>query len=115
VSQARFYFFAPAAARATAQAGVTWRLLAINNRDLGRAPTVYRDLDACVAAVRQLQEDIPMARVVTARTGRSAWGWRICVNDSLVAVSSRDYQRRIQSDYAGAVLLRLVPGARVPE
>ena len=96
----------------TTEAGpVGWRLLATNNRDLGRSSVTFPDQWACRDAVLLLQKHAPVLRVVTVRSGRSTWTWRLFDGDRIVAVASRDYQRRIQADQAAAVALDLIPRA----
>lgn len=92
---------------------VSWRLLATNNRDLGRAPSGYPDPGACRAAVRELQEGVGRAEPVTVRSGPSSWGWRLMIDDQVVAVASRVYQRRIQAEQAASVVLGLIPAAEL--
>ncbi|MFF5080407.1 hypothetical protein ACFY36_25425 [Actinoplanes sp. NPDC000266] len=95
---------------------IGWRLLAINNRDLGRAAAAFPDVRTCRAAVVWLQEHAAELRVLTVRTGPTSWGWRILAGGSAVAVSSRDYHRRIQAEQAAAIVLALIPGAEpVPD
>jgi hypothetical protein len=49
--------------------------------------------------------------VTLVRSGATAWRWRMLVGDTVVAVASRDYQRRIQAEQAAAVVLNLIPHA----
>ncbi len=92
---------------------VSWRLLATNNRDLGRAPVGYPDIGACRAAVRDLRESVGRAEPVMVRGGPSSWGWRLMIDDRVVAVASRLYQRRIQAEQAAGVVLGLIPAAEL--
>ena len=92
---------------------VSWRLLATNNRDLGRAPTTYPDPESCRAAVLRLQRNVADLRIVIVRTGPSTWSWRIVAGATVVALSSRDYQRRIQADQAATTALDLIPLAEL--
>jgi hypothetical protein len=92
---------------------VSWRLLATNNRDLGRAPGGYPDIEACRAAVRDLRDGVDRAVPVTVRGGPSSWGWRLMIDDRVVAVASRLYQRRIQAEQAVTVVLGLIPAAEL--
>jgi hypothetical protein len=92
---------------------MTWRLLATNNRDLGRAPASYPDAETCRAAVLWLQRNVTGLRIVIVRAGPSSWSWRILAGESVVAVSSRDYQRRIQADQAATTALDLIPTAEL--
>jgi hypothetical protein len=97
----------------TVRDGVGWRLLATNNRDLGRAFSTYPDLETCRAAVRQWQSRSEQLRVTIFRFGPTSWSWRIAAGDTTVVVSSRDYHRRIQASQAGAMALALFPTAEV--
>jgi hypothetical protein len=92
---------------------LSWRLLATNNRDLGRAPGGYPDAEACRAAIHDLQATVGRAEPITVRSGPSSWGWRLMVGDRVVAVASRLYQRRIQAEQAAGVVLDLIPTAEL--
>jgi uncharacterized protein YegP (UPF0339 family) len=92
---------------------VTWRLLATNNRDLGRGSEAYPSKDACWEAVRELQRGVAELATVLIRTGPSSWSWRIQAGNGTVAVASRHYQRRIQATQAAAVALELIPAAEL--
>lgn len=96
-----------------APAGVTWRLLSSNNRDLGRSAQAFAEVRTCQATVRRLQELVGEVTVVQVRAGRVDWSWRVRLDGVDVAVSSRTYQRRIQAESACAVFLGLVPAASV--
>jgi hypothetical protein len=93
--------------------GVTWRLLSSNNRDLGRSAQVFPDVRSCQVMVRRLQLAIGEATVVQLRAGRVDWSWRVRLDGTDIALSSRTYQRRIQAESACTVFLALVPGAAV--
>ncbi|RZS89857.1 hypothetical protein EV189_1633 [Motilibacter rhizosphaerae] len=90
---ARFHFFTR---RATAT-GVEWRLVMGNNRELGRASAPYTDLAACTDAVRRLQTGLPhlAASLVAGTPGRWSWNLRDEA-DGVLAVSGRDYCRRVE-------------------
>src|SRR5690349_21393425 len=92
---------------------MTWRLLATNNRDLARASTPFPDADSCRTAVRWLQLNVADLRIAIVRAGPSSWSWRILAGETVVAVSSRDYQRRIQADQAAMTSLDLIPAAEL--
>jgi hypothetical protein len=97
-----------------AEAGtLSWRLLATNNRDLGRAPVGYPDAEACRVAIRELQAMVARAEPITVRSGPSSWGWRLMIGDRVVVVASRLYQRRIQAEQAAGVVLDLIPTAEL--
>lgn len=96
-----------------ADAPVSWRLLATNNRDLGRAANTYPDPAACRAAVLRLQQQAADLRSAIVRAGPSSWRWQITEGRAVVAVSSRDYQRRIQAEQAATIVLTLIPAAEL--
>jgi hypothetical protein len=93
--------------------GATWRLLSNNNRDLGHAVDVFKDIDLCGAAVEFLRQHAEQAVPASLRSGRADWSWRVQIGQAAVAVSSRRYQRRVQAEYACGVFLGLVAGAGV--
>jgi hypothetical protein len=112
LAAARFRILQHRVADDSADVGaLSWRLLATNNRDLGRAPGGYPDAEACRAAILQLQATVAEAEPVTIRSGPSSWGWRLMIGDRVVAVASRAYQRRIQAEQAASVVLDLIPAA----
>lgn len=114
MTAARFRILQHRAADEFAEVGpVSWRLLATNNRDLGRASVTFPDSRACREDVLWLQHHSDLLRVVTVRSGPSSWSWRILAGERVVAVASRDYQRRIQADQAAGVVLGLIPGAEL--
>jgi len=88
---------------------LTWRLLATNNRDLARAPIAFPDADSCRADVDWLQHNVTQLRIAIVRAGPTSWSWRILAGEVVVAVSSRDYQCRIQADQAATIALDLIP------
>jgi hypothetical protein len=90
---------------------ITWRLLATNNRDLGRGSDAYPSREALREALLALQRGAAGLEAVLTRTGPSSWGWRILAGDVTIAVASRNYQRRIQATQAAAVALQLIPQA----
>lgn len=92
---------------------VTWRLLATNNRDLGRGSEAYPNREACWDAVLKLQRGAAGLEAVLVRTGPSSWSWRLLAGDGAVAVASRHYQRRIQATQAATVALELIPVAEL--
>ncbi len=114
---ARFQFYEAksrgVASGTAAGAGVTWRLLSGNNRDLGRAAAVYPDVLSCLGAVQQMRQLLAVAVAVVSRGAGSAWTWRMQADCHELAVSSRSYQRRVQTEYAFAVFVSLVPDAEV--
>jgi hypothetical protein len=111
VASARFELYQVPANGETA--GVGWRLLSSNNRDLGRSVLTFPDMRSCQLVVRRLQLMIDKVAVVQLRAGRVDWSWRVRLDGVDVAVSSRTYQRRIQAESASAVFLGLAPDAAI--
>ena len=96
-------------------APVRWRLLGANNRELGRGPGPFPDLESCQAAVREL-----VARVAAATPGivgdaghTGGWSWRLDLSGRAVAVSWRTYLRHRECAYSLAHFVDAVPHAVV--
>jgi hypothetical protein len=121
VAAARFELYArprrtPGASGTPVPLVITWRLLSGNNRDLGRAAAPYPDAASCLAAVRDLQHSLAASVAsVASPDGRARWTWRISVDARDVAVSSRQYQRRVQAEAACASFVALAAEASVTE
>jgi hypothetical protein len=104
VSAARFGFLPT---RTSDRVG--WRLLTTNNRDLGRSSTVYPDHEAARLAAQWVQEHVAEMRITLVRSSSIGWRWRMLAGDTVVAVASRDYHRRLQAERSAAVMLTLLP------
>jgi hypothetical protein len=89
-----------------------WRLLGANNRELGRSAKVYRDLDSCREAVRELRDKLAGAESLIALSETTGlWTWRLNVEGRWVAVAGRSYQRRRECAYNLAQFLAAAPAA----
>jgi hypothetical protein len=122
VAAARFELYVPARPAGAARgrersaAPVTWRLLAGNNRDLGRAAGTFPDVASCHAALLRLRTALVEPAVsVTSPDGRTRWRWRIGAGPESAAVASRVYQRRVQAEAACAAFVSLAAHAPVAE
>ncbi|MEV4411747.1 hypothetical protein [Catellatospora sp. NPDC049609] len=104
---ARFEFYE------RASAGVTWRLLSSNNRDLGRSDNGFPDVEACLRAVDEVRAAVAEVEPMIHRVSRLAWAWRLEAAPGSVAVASRAYQRRVQAQTACDLFLRLAAAAPV--
>jgi hypothetical protein len=94
---------------------VGWRLLGGNNRELGRSPVWYPDVDACREAVRSLKREIggvTSAITAAARPG-GAWSWRLAVSGTPVAVAGRPYHRQRECAYNLNHFVAAVPYASI--
>jgi hypothetical protein len=75
-----------------------WRLVAANNRPLGRGPVNEASLDLCSAAAAELRRqlsDVETTVVTDPRLG--VWTWRVTLRGELMAVSVHPYLRRVES------------------
>jgi hypothetical protein len=96
---------------------VTWRLLGANNRELGRSPAWYPDLDSCREAVRVLKREIGAVTPAIASAGVSAgaWSWRLAVGGRPVAVAGRPYHRHRECAYNLSHFVAAVPTALISD
>jgi hypothetical protein len=96
---------------------VAWRLLGANNRELGRSPLWYPDLDSCREAVRLLKRDIDgVTSAITAVTlPGGAWSWRMAVSGRPVAVAGRPYHRHRECAYNLSHFVAAVPTAQIAD
>jgi hypothetical protein len=95
--------------------GVTWRLLSTNNRDLGHSAVVFPDVKSCAVALGHLRERLAGAAVLMSPVGRASWTWKMVIDGTSVAVSSRAYSRRVHCEHAYAVFFGSVAEAVVTE
>jgi hypothetical protein len=76
---------------------LTWRVIAANNRPLGRSATTFDDYIDCVAATNEVRAHA--AELKTALTfdhAAATWRWSAELNGAIVAASVRDYLRRVE-------------------
>ena len=93
-----------------------WRLIGANNRELGRSALSFASDQLARRAILQLKQGI--GRLVhhsttDPRTGR--WGWRIDLEESAVAVSSRWYERDHDGRIGAAKFVALVADAELTD
>ena len=93
-----------------------WRLIGANNRELGRSALSFVSYQLARRAILQLKQGI--GRLVhhsttDPRTGR--WGWRIDLEESAVAVSSRWYERDHDGRIGAAKFVALTADAELAE
>ena len=75
---------------------VVWRLLAANNRVLGRSATVFPSLEVGFEAARSLSAGLASALYTLAfRESLSRWTWTVTIDGEPCAVAAHLYQRRI--------------------
>lgn len=74
-----------------------WRLVAANNRPLGRGLRVAASLAECRAAAQRIHEDaLRMTPSVQFNPARGLWSWRVAVGESTMAVGVHPYLRRVE-------------------
>jgi hypothetical protein len=98
---------------------VTWRLIAGNNRSLGRAAGMFGSTVDCIADADRLHREIGQAVGSiefhsTSPTGGSFWSWAAVVDGEPVATSTHNYQRRLeclraQANFFAAAQIALPP------
>ncbi|MDQ2837483.1 MAG: hypothetical protein M3Y42_13700 [Actinomycetota bacterium] len=85
---------------------VTWRLVAANNRSIGRATSVFLGVGECVDDIARLTEQVGQSSAsVQAHTdghstAGSHWSWTVLLAGDPVAVSIHRYQRRVECERA---------------
>jgi hypothetical protein len=95
---------------------VAWRLLGANNRELGRSPVWYPDLDSCLEAVRTLKREIgEVTPAITAGPLPGGWSWRLAVSGQPVAVAGRPYHRHRECAYNLSHFVAAVPTAQIAD
>jgi uncharacterized protein YegP (UPF0339 family) len=77
------------------QPRVAWRILAANNRSMARSPRVYESLSSCFAAAKSLSERGRSATMTFESRG-SRWTWSLAADREILAISTHEYQRRIE-------------------
>jgi hypothetical protein len=122
--QPRFIFVCSQTAQgqaATANAAqyghVVWRLLGANNRELGRSPLWYGDLDSCREAVRLLKREIDTvtSAITAVALPGGAWSWRLAANGRPIAIAGRPYHRQRECAYNLDHFVAAVPMARISD
>jgi hypothetical protein len=74
-----------------------WRLLAANNRPLGRGPHSASSLAECRAAVALLWSNLrDVASAMLPDPRRGIWTWGVDLDGTIVAVSVHPYLRRVE-------------------
>ena len=92
--------------------GVFWLLVSSNNRQLGRGCAVYHSYQDCREAALYLRQRLSQAQTVTAADEYNGqWVWRVDLDGSAVAVSSRSYLRVRECHYNLGRFLAAVPQA----
>lgn len=96
MSRARFQVFT------VDRTEVGWRCVASNNRAFARSPKLYVDEDAARAAVGALLQAGPELALSVVLDTQGRWRWLAEHQGEVLAVSSRWYYRRAESETATA-------------
>jgi hypothetical protein len=76
---------------------VAWRIVAANNRPLGRSAACYSTLSACVDSAFTLQAEIDRTvSAISFDTSSGHWRWTLTLDRVAVAVCVHVYERRIE-------------------
>jgi hypothetical protein len=76
-----------------------WRVIAANNRPLGRSAGVFDSYETCREAAQLLRGEAVQDRAISAvhfNNARGHWTWSVTVNEVPVAVCGHPYLRRIE-------------------
>ena len=92
---------------------VGWRTLGANNRDLGRAASAASGIEQSCESVHLLQGAFAQTTSRLVREAGVGWVWRIQLDDELVVVSSRSYQRQRECGYSLEQFGAVFPTAEV--
>ena len=93
--------------------GVRWRLLAGNNRELGRGLTAYPDVEACRAGLERTLLELPSLVPAVMRVDHCHWGWLLRAGVLDVVGSGHPYDRRPRCEEACARFASLASEASV--
>jgi hypothetical protein len=89
-----------------------WRVVAANNRPLGRSASSFGDFSECVAAATQLHERVGDLRSTVAFDRATVtWNWTASIDAEPVARNVRAYVRRIECTRALRQFMSVVRGA----
>jgi hypothetical protein len=97
-------------------AGVGWRLLGANNRELGRSVRVHADLDGLLSELAWLRVWLVGAEArLSSERGNRGWVWRIATDDGdAVAISGRGFRSLQACERNAAGFLDAFARAPVP-
>jgi hypothetical protein len=90
---------------------LTWMLVSPNNRPLGRAAGYFDDDEECRDAVLGLRAHAARVRATTAVEPGGHWGWRVSLDGTAAAVSTRTYLRQQECQYSLSRFLEALPVA----
>lgn len=89
----------PRSGEADGSPAVGWRLVAPNNRELGRTAELVEDFTTCREAVLKLQVSLGQTRSSLWFDDDAQWRWELLLDEEPAAVCSRPYWRRVECEY----------------
>jgi hypothetical protein len=98
-------------ANAAAARVYSWSFLTANNRRLATAATTFTQVQACLDAIRALQEGLPEAVGVLVQVAPARWMWRLSLSGTDCAMSGHAYARRVRAQLAYELFMSQVPTA----
>jgi hypothetical protein len=94
---ARFEYLSDGAGPGDPQANFGWRVLAANNRPLGRTVAITQSLaDSRESALAIHHRVLDATTVIAPESARDVWVWRVSLDSVAVAVCVRPYLRRVE-------------------
>jgi hypothetical protein len=80
--------------------GVGWRLLGMNNRELGRSAHAFPDAESAQAAITRLRADLVQTiGHINHDPIHQSWHWRLDGPDGPIAVSGRGFRHERECRY----------------
>jgi hypothetical protein len=92
---------------------LTWMLVSPNHRPMGRAATYFDDDEECREAVLGLRAHAARVRPTTAVEPGGHWAWRVSLDGTVAAVSTRTYLRQQECRYSLRRFLEALPVAEL--
>ncbi|GAA5184653.1 hypothetical protein GCM10023322_26610 [Rugosimonospora acidiphila] len=96
--------------------GYAWRLIAANNRELGRSALGFVSYQLARRGIGQLKQGIDrLVQHSTVDPSTRRWGWLFDLDGAVVAVSGRWYERELHGRLGAAKFVTLAPGAELTD
>jgi hypothetical protein len=97
----------------TREGTVRWRLLAANNRELGRSAGDFPDFESAALAAKLVVNDVAALRARVSRSPGGGWVWRLLDDTGAVAEAGRPMDRAVRCEAAVARFVERVGDAVV--
>ena len=97
----RFVYLSDADERVMPTARFGWRLVAANNRPLGRAVHAESSYADCLVSAQRIHDEVDRVETaVSFNATRGHWSWRASLRGEAVAVCVHPYLRRVECERA---------------